>query len=229
MVIYYNEGLVNFDQMRPGAGRPPRTTDMELGPVPGRRELRARAPRGLPRASRSRRPLAGWRPSSTRVAAPSSTTSDDPTSLAFGSDATQSALETMLTLFRDPQQTLTEEQLAEQSARESFERGQVAMIALTRALVPELRKVAGLRFDVMPIPSIEGQATAGEISGLCAVQTAENPAHCRCSPICSPTCGLEWSSAAMPPCGCRRQAIDVGGVLAEPRRGVSSRATPARK
>ena len=100
----------------------------------------------------------------------------DPTSLAFGSDATQSALETMLTLFRDPQQTLTEEQLAEQSARESFERGQVAMIAGTRALVPELRKVAGLRFDVMPIPSIEGQATAGEISGLCISQTAESPA-----------------------------------------------------
>jgi hypothetical protein len=29
-----------------------------------------------------------------------------------------------------------------------------------------------------------------------------SPAHCRCSPICSPICGLGWSSAAMPPCGC---------------------------
>ena len=34
----------------------------------------------------------------------------------------------------------------------------------------------GLRFDVMPIPSIEGQATVGEITGLCISQDAESPA-----------------------------------------------------
>ena len=50
------------------------------------------------------------------------------------------------------------------------------MITGTRALVPELREVPGLRFDVMPIPSIEGQATVGEITGLCISQDAESPA-----------------------------------------------------
>ena len=50
------------------------------------------------------------------------------------------------------------------------------MITGSRALVPVLREVPGLRFDVMPIPSIEGQATVGEITGLCISQDAESPA-----------------------------------------------------
>jgi multiple sugar transport system substrate-binding protein len=50
------------------------------------------------------------------------------------------------------------------------------MITGTRAMVPELRGVQDLRFDVMPIPSIEGAATVGEISGLCISQDAESPA-----------------------------------------------------
>ena len=50
------------------------------------------------------------------------------------------------------------------------------MITGTRALVPVLREVPGLRFDVMPIPSIEGAATVGEITGLCISQDAESPA-----------------------------------------------------
>ena len=41
------------------------------------------------------------------------------------------------------------------------------MIAGFRALVPELREVPGLDFDVMPIPSIDGAATVGDITGLC--------------------------------------------------------------
>ena len=50
------------------------------------------------------------------------------------------------------------------------------MITGSRALVPELRDVLDLRFDVMPIPSIEGAATVGEISGLCISKDAESPA-----------------------------------------------------
>jgi multiple sugar transport system substrate-binding protein len=100
----------------------------------------------------------------------------DPTSLAFASDGSQSALATMLALFRDPKLTLTEEQLSEQSAQAWFEKGQLAMMVGSRALVPELRQVPGLQFDVMPIPSIHGQATIGEISGLCISQDADSPA-----------------------------------------------------
>ena len=101
---------------------------------------------------------------------------EDPTSLAFSSDGTLGALETALQLFRDPKLTLSEEDLAEQSALEWFQQGKVGMIVGSRALVPELRKVPGLQFDVMPIPSIEGSATVGEITGLCISQDAESPA-----------------------------------------------------
>ena len=100
----------------------------------------------------------------------------DPTSLAFSGEGTQGALETVLTLFRDPKLTLTQEQLEEKSPVEWFEEGKVGMITGSRALVPELRDVLDLRFDVMPIPSIEGAATVGEISGLCISMDAESPA-----------------------------------------------------
>jgi multiple sugar transport system substrate-binding protein len=100
----------------------------------------------------------------------------EPTSLAFASDDTQEALETTLQLLRDPKITLSEQQLAQKSPLEWFEEGRVAMITGTRALVPVLREVPGLRFDVMPTPSIEGQATIGDISGLCISQDAESPA-----------------------------------------------------
>jgi multiple sugar transport system substrate-binding protein len=99
---------------------------------------------------------------------------NEPTSLAFSSDDTQSALETTLQLLRDPKVTLSEEQ-ADKSL-ELFEQRKVGMITGTRALVPVLREVPGLRFDVMPIPSIEGQATVGELTGLCISQDAESPA-----------------------------------------------------
>ena len=100
----------------------------------------------------------------------------DPTSLAFSDESTQDALETILTLFRDPKLTLSQEQLDEKTPLEWFEEGKVGMITGTRAMVPELRAVQDLRFDVMPIPSIEGAATVGEISGLCISQDAESPA-----------------------------------------------------
>ena len=100
----------------------------------------------------------------------------DPTSLAFGGDGTQGALETTLPVFRDAKLTLTEEQLAEKSPLEWFEEGKVGMITGSRALVPVLREVPDLRFDVMPIPSIEGAATVGEITGLCISMDAESPA-----------------------------------------------------
>ena len=52
-------------------------------------------------------------------------------------------------------------------------------------------------------------------------------ARCRCSPICSTTCGRRWSSAATACCACRRQAIELGGVLAE--RADAFLAAPSRQ
>ncbi len=99
-----------------------------------------------------------------------------PTSLAFSGDGTRTALETMLQVFGNPKLTLSDDQLAEQSPVKWFEAGKLGMVTGSRALVPELRRVPALRWDVMPIPSIEGQATVGEITGLCISQAAESPA-----------------------------------------------------
>ena len=99
-----------------------------------------------------------------------------PTSLAFGGDGTQGALQTMLQLFRDPKVTLSQEELAEKSPVEWFEQGKLGMVTGSRALVPELRRVPALNWDVMPIPAIEGSATTGEMTALCISQTAASPA-----------------------------------------------------
>jgi multiple sugar transport system substrate-binding protein len=100
----------------------------------------------------------------------------NPTSLAFGGDGTQGALQTMLQLFRDPKVMLSQEELAEKSPVEWFEQGKLGMVTGSRGLVPQLRRVPALNWDVMPIPAIEGSATTGEMTALCISQTAASPA-----------------------------------------------------
>ena len=106
----------------PRARRPGRPPAVELGPVRDGGEVRGASRSAAPRASRSTRPWPGWRRSSTPAAATSSTTTTDPTSLAFSDESTQDALETILTLFRDPKLTLSEEQLDREVRRSSGSR-----------------------------------------------------------------------------------------------------------
>ncbi len=91
----------------------------------------------------------------------------DPTSLTLSSGGTRAALERTLPLLRDPQLNLTERQLAKATPLEWFERGRLAMFAGFRSRVPELRRVPGLSFDVMPMPVLDSAATVGDITGLC--------------------------------------------------------------
>lgn len=91
----------------------------------------------------------------------------DPTSLDLSSSDNVDTLSTILPLLRDAGVTLSEEQLEEASPLEWFERGELGMVEGFRDLVPELREVEGLDFDVMPIPRVGGPATVGEVSGLC--------------------------------------------------------------
>ena len=70
---------------------------------------------------------------------------DEPTSLAFSSDDSQSALEQALPILRDPRLTLTADQLARETAATWFERGKLGMIVGDRSLTAAFRRVEGLR------------------------------------------------------------------------------------
>ncbi|QBR92216.1 extracellular solute-binding protein [Nocardioides euryhalodurans] len=99
---------------------------------------------------------------------------EEPTSLAFSDDGTQAALETVLEVLRDPRLTLSDRQLRKQSALEWFKQGKLAMLPGYREQVPQLRQVADLDFDVIPIPSIERSATVANLTGMCMSADVRN-------------------------------------------------------
>jgi multiple sugar transport system substrate-binding protein len=100
---------------------------------------------------------------------------DEPTSLAFSDDNTREALTQTLEVLRDPLVTPTNAQLARATPLQLFKRGELAMIAGFRNVVPELRDAEGLDFDVMAMPTIDSPATVGDISGLCL--SADSTVH----------------------------------------------------
>lgn len=100
-----------------------------------------------------------------------------PTSLAFSDGATLGALEVALPVLRNPLVTLDQRALDRRSALEWFERGKLAMLPGHRALVPRLRQVQGLDFDVIAMPVLDSAATVGDITGLClSADAADVPA-----------------------------------------------------
>lgn len=98
----------------------------------------------------------------------------DPTSLAFSSEESRSALEVVLPVLRDPRLTLSDEQLRRHSPMEWFTRGKLAMIQGYRSDVPKLRRAPGLRFDVIASPSVDRSATVGELTGMCVSGGTDN-------------------------------------------------------
>lgn len=99
-----------------------------------------------------------------------------PTSLAFSSDDSRSALEQALTVLRDPRLTLSDIELQRRSALEWFKRGKLAMLPGYRDLVPQLREVPGLQFDVIGMPSNDRNATVGNMTGMCVSAETANTA-----------------------------------------------------
>jgi multiple sugar transport system substrate-binding protein len=96
----------------------------------------------------------------------------DPTSLALSDSDSREALEQWLELLRNPQLTLTPEQLERRPALAWFKRGKLAMIPGYRDWVPQLRLVHGLRFDTIAMPVTGSSATVGDVVGLCMSQDA---------------------------------------------------------
>jgi multiple sugar transport system substrate-binding protein len=96
----------------------------------------------------------------------------NPTTLSLADGPARSALERVLTLARNQRVTLTRAQVAKQDPVERFEKGRLAMMFGTRQLVPQLRSVPGLRFDVFPLPSLGHTQTIADVSGYCASKSS---------------------------------------------------------
>jgi len=177
MVIYYNTSLVDFTKMRNrGLDAPDEdATDWNSDQFSAAAEFASRPARGA-KGVHIAPTLAGLSPFIESGGGSVFDDYDDPKSLSFSSDGSKSALERTLELLRRPQVTLDESQLASASPLKWFIRGKLGMIAGYRSLVPQLRLIPGLNFDVMPMPVLDSSATVGDVSGLCLSAKAASTA-----------------------------------------------------
>lgn len=91
----------------------------------------------------------------------------EPTSLTLTSDAALETVTSIAELTRDPAVSLTPEEIVAKPPVARFLDEQLAMLVGTRSLVPQLRTVEGLRFDVFPLPSFGKSRSVADINGLC--------------------------------------------------------------
>jgi multiple sugar transport system substrate-binding protein len=183
MVIYYNRALVDFEAMAERELDVPEVDDEDLSKRPTWSfEQFAIA---ADYASRPRRGVGGFYIAPTLPGlAPfifsggGHIFNDDepPTSLAFSTDDTKSALEEVLPVLRDPKLSLSPEQLSEKTPLEWFREGKLGMIAGFRDLVPELRQ-STVDFDILPMPVVDDAATIGALTGVCIAQDTEQVAE----------------------------------------------------
>ena len=177
MVIYYNTALIDFDRMER------RLFDVPAPDVNGNRlrwtleEFAAAAQfasrRGDVRGVWIDPTLTGLAPFIYSGDGQVFDDDDEPTSLAFSDDSTREALTQTLTILRDADITPTNAQLARATPLQLFKRGELAMVAGYRNVVPELRDAEDLDFDVIAMPVLDSQATVGDISGLCLSADSE--------------------------------------------------------
>lgn len=186
MVMYYNTDLVDFEKMRARELPAPGSDFSDEPPTRWSFEQFAAAAEFATRPGRKTRgvyiapTLTGLTPFLVSGGGSIFQTdeSDDverATSLALSEESSRNALETTLSVLRNPQITLRPQQLERRSAVDWFKRGRVAMVAGFRGLVPELRDVEGLNFEVISMPILGDSGTIGDFSGLCMSTSTVDP------------------------------------------------------
>jgi multiple sugar transport system substrate-binding protein len=90
----------------------------------------------------------------------------DPSTLTLSGDVPAQAMDKVLSLVRNPVLSPTAAQIETKDALARFIDGDTAMLLGTRAVLPELR-AAGMRFDVMPLPSLGRFRSYSDVTGLC--------------------------------------------------------------
>ncbi|UDY23061.1 extracellular solute-binding protein [Nocardioides sp. Kera G14] len=94
----------------------------------------------------------------------------DSTALSLSDDQTLDALGKVLPVLANP--TLTTTAPAAKQLK-WFRQGKLGMMVGDRSLVPELRSSPNLRWDVLPIPTVDTAATTGDYTALCISSKSE--------------------------------------------------------
>lgn len=97
-----------------------------------------------------------------------------PTTLTLDDGSSRNALARILEVARDPHLTPTLAQLRQEGPLDRFENGKLGMMIGTRALVPELRRHRGLRFDVYPLPILGRFRTVADVRGYCINRASQH-------------------------------------------------------
>lgn len=165
MVVYYNPKLIELDKINdPGSKPVSQDTGWSLDQF-ARAALQPRRPgvRGL-YVQPSLEQIAPfiWSGGGDVV-----DDTDKPTTLKLSDGASESAMEKLLEVVRNPALTFNQRALASRSALQRFEDGRLGMMFGFRDLTPVLRKQQTLTFDVMPLPRVSSSATITRMSGLC--------------------------------------------------------------
>jgi len=172
-VLFVNEKLVDFEAMEvQGLDTPNRWDRWTLAEFQAAAEFASRPAKGTV-GVHIEPSIAGLAPFVLSAGGSIFDDAAEPTRLDFSSDETHDALEQTLAVLRNASLTLSDEQLEKRSPLEWFKRGKLGIVAGDRSLVPELRAVENLDFNVMAMPRLEDAATVGEVTGLCISSKAK--------------------------------------------------------
>jgi multiple sugar transport system substrate-binding protein len=166
MVIYYNTRLVNFDKMAERGlnvpYRPDRWTLQEFGAA-----AQFAARRNKNRGVWIEPTLEALTPFIESGGGRLFDDGQEPTTLTLSDEDTSSALAETLAILRDPTLTPTADEMATTTPLEMFKAGKLGIMAGFRHVVPELRAVEDLDFDVAMMPNAGDYATVGDMNGMC--------------------------------------------------------------
>lgn len=98
----------------------------------------------------------------------------EPTRLDLASDDNRETLEEVLALLREERVTPSPKLLQRRDPLELFAAGRLGMLLGYRELVPELREMEDISFDVMPLPKVGSYRTVSSLSGYCLSSSTEH-------------------------------------------------------
>lgn len=100
---------------------------------------------------------------------------DAPTRFTLEEPAARAALDYIVDLVRDDEVVPTEQEVAAQDLQTRFVSGKLGLYLSSRREVPVLREVAGVKFDVAPLPTAEEPAGILHSDAYCISTGASDP------------------------------------------------------